>query len=208
MAFFICWAPFHTQRLISIYSSPDEAQQSGLSPSTPVQTRLSKAAYVHLLQSRQGSASGSSPSTPVQTRLSKAPRPVKRCKPCCSTRQAFSTTLVPSSTRYSTTSCRSSSDAHSRRPCVAAVAPISAAAAAAAAGMLRSSRRVECKRPLVERRDCAHAGRWLTGSMVTDTSRCCAWTAATSACICAVLRQAAVPCRHRHQHQPSSSTDQ
>ena len=28
MAFFICWAPFHTQRLISIYSSPDDSQQS------------------------------------------------------------------------------------------------------------------------------------------------------------------------------------
>ena len=27
MAFFICWAPFHTQRLISIYSSPDDVQQ-------------------------------------------------------------------------------------------------------------------------------------------------------------------------------------
>lgn len=28
VAFFICWAPFHTQRLISIYSSPDDIQQS------------------------------------------------------------------------------------------------------------------------------------------------------------------------------------
>jgi len=27
VAFFICWAPFHTQRLISIYSSPDDVQQ-------------------------------------------------------------------------------------------------------------------------------------------------------------------------------------
>jgi len=27
VAFFICWAPFHTQRLISIYSSPDDTQQ-------------------------------------------------------------------------------------------------------------------------------------------------------------------------------------
>ena len=27
VAFFICWAPFHTQRLISIYSSPDDQQQ-------------------------------------------------------------------------------------------------------------------------------------------------------------------------------------
>jgi len=27
VAFFICWAPFHTQRLISIYSSPDDVEQ-------------------------------------------------------------------------------------------------------------------------------------------------------------------------------------
>lgn len=27
VAFFICWAPFHTQRLISVYSSPDDIQQ-------------------------------------------------------------------------------------------------------------------------------------------------------------------------------------